>query len=100
MGKLIVCGEEIEFDVANGQRFAEEDLAPAILYAEEYTEVLKYFSYKHLREEYQPISKRFHDVAVAFLADYCNGKVKSANQFTQGIQRLIEAKDALIRSLI
>ena len=55
--------------------------------------VLKYFSYEHLPEHLQEISRPFHDLAhsVAGL------KYTDGAEMTVALRKLLEAKDAAVR---
>lgn len=56
-------------------------------------EILRFFSYDHLPEHLQDVSKRFHDLAY-WMADGLprNQEVEVA------LRKLLEAKDAAVRS--
>ena len=56
---------------------------------------MDYFNYQHLPAHLQGVSKAFHDVAHQMLKD-----VPPGPQFDQGMQRLLEAKDCMVRARI
>ncbi len=57
--------------------------------------VLQYFRYDHLPEQLQAYSKKFHDLAqdVAYSSP-------NSQETTVALRKLLEAKDAAIRSVI
>jgi len=55
--------------------------------------ILKYFTYKHLPEEQQNISRSFCEMATALDGDLPDGPEKSA-----GLRKLLEAKDCFVRA--
>jgi len=63
-----------------------DNLNPAI------KQVLKYFDYKHLPEQLQIVSKKFHDLAHEIAVIGNNPEV------TVSLRKLLEAKDAAVRS--
>jgi hypothetical protein len=67
-----------------------EDLHPAT------RDVLRFFEYEHLPPFLQRVSILFYDLAHALAADEtCVGA-----QLTLGLQRLLEAKDCIVRASI
>jgi hypothetical protein len=58
------------------------------------TEILKYFSYEHLRPELQEVSRPFcilaRDMATRF----------EGPELTAGLRKLLEAKDCLVRAAL
>lgn len=59
----------------------------------EQTPIMKYFSYSHLPEKLQNVSKSVHDLAEKMDNELPNGAEKSA-----GLRKLLEAKDCFVRS--
>ena len=59
----------------------------------EQTPIMKYFSYSHLPEKLQSISKSVYDLAEKMDNELPNGAEKSA-----GLRKLLEAKDCFVRS--
>jgi hypothetical protein len=57
-------------------------------------ETLRFFDYDHLPEHLQEISRPFHDLA----HDMAN-RVEGP-QLTNGLQRLLEAKDCMVRAAL
>jgi hypothetical protein len=57
--------------------------------------LLRYFSYDHLPEKLQEISKPFHDLA-QFIAD----TLPSGPETTVALRKLLESKDAAVRSAL
>jgi hypothetical protein len=57
--------------------------------------VLKYFSYAHLPPHLQEISKGFHDLAMV-TAD----RAPNSQETTVALRKLLEAKDAAVRSVL
>ncbi len=57
-------------------------------------EKLRYFEYAHLPEPLQEISKTFHDLAHKYAV------ILDGNQLTLGLQKLIEAKDCMVRAAL
>lgn len=55
--------------------------------------ICKYFNYKHLPENLQTISKLFHDLFHAL-----DEEVPPNGQKSEGMQRLLEAKDCCVRA--
>lgn len=55
--------------------------------------ILRFFTYKHLPEKLQVISKPFCELATSIEADYPNGPEKSV-----ALRKLLEAKDAAVRA--
>ena len=60
--------------------------------------VEKFFSFGHLPEELQKVSKPFYDIATEML-DHLQADLEPENiaQFEMGIQHLLAAKDAFVR---
>lgn len=59
----------------------------------EQTPIMKYFSYSHLPEKLQSVSKSVYDLAEKMDNELPNGAEKSA-----GLRKLLEAKDCFVRS--
>lgn len=59
------------------------------------SQILKYFSYSHLPEKLQAISKPIADLAQKIDQEYPDCEEKSA-----GLQKLLEAKDCFVRSVL
>lgn len=57
------------------------------------TPIMKYFSYSHLPEKLQSVSKSVYDLAEKMDNELPNGAEKSA-----GLRKLLEAKDCFVRS--
>jgi hypothetical protein len=55
--------------------------------------MIGYFSYKHLPEHLQVISKPFHDLAVVLIDTLPDNREKE-----KALDKLLEAKDAAVRS--
>lgn len=62
----------------------------------EMNEQLRWFEYTHLPEHLQKVSKKFHDLAHEMMSDFL-GDNREATKF---LDKLLEAKDAAIRSFI
>lgn len=60
---------------------------------------MKYLRYDHLPENLKPVSKLFYDLA-AELAHMMEDFSGPNDQFDQGMQRLIEAKDCFVRAAL
>ena len=58
-------------------------------------EMLKYFTYEHLPEHLQKISKPFCDLANEFAAMDLNGP-----EVTVALRKLLEAKDCAVRAAL
>lgn len=58
-------------------------------------EIMKFFSYAHLPERLQGVSKMFHDLAINILLNTPSG----AEQ-TVALRKLLESKDCAVRSLL
>lgn len=56
-------------------------------------ELLKYFTYEHLPDHLQALSRPFHDMAEQLATTLPDGSEK-----TVAIRKLLEAKDAAVRS--
>ena len=57
--------------------------------------IMKYFTYSHLREELQEVSKPIAELAEAMEKLLPDGPEKSA-----GLRKLLEAKDCFVRARI
>jgi hypothetical protein len=57
-------------------------------------ELMKFFSYAHLDEEKQAVSKIFYDAAVTLV----NTVPKDSAELTMGLRKLLEAKDCAVRA--
>lgn len=57
--------------------------------------LLEYFAYSHLPEHLQAASKPFHDLAVSLVETH-----KPNVQLDIALQKLIETKDAAVRSAL
>jgi len=57
--------------------------------------IMKYFTYAHLPEQLQVVSKPFNLLAWQMEADLPNGPEKSV-----GLRKLLEAKDCFIRAAL
>ena len=57
--------------------------------------ILKYFTYAHLPEKLQEISKPIGEMAIAIDATLPDGPEKSA-----GLRKLLEAKDCFVRAAL
>ena len=63
--------------------------------------IIQYFTYKHLPEPLQAISKPFCDLAHAIVAEDGNVLALPRNpERTVTLRKLIEAKDAAVRAFI
>jgi hypothetical protein len=73
-----------------GNPFASErpKLHPAVV------EALRFFEYRHLPEELQTISAPFYILA------YDMARQLDGPQLTNGLQRLLEAKDCMVRAAL
>ena len=56
---------------------------------------LQFFSYKHLPEHLQEVSRSFANMAHEITTKYPNNPERAA-----GLRKLLEAKDCIVRSLI
>lgn len=56
-------------------------------------ELLKYFACKHLPARLAALSKKFHD-----LAEHLTETLPEGSEKTVAIRKLLEAKDAVVRS--
>lgn len=63
--------------------------------AEQQPALLQYFAYEHLPERLQQVSRRFHDLAHDLVADLPLGP-----ELTVALRKLLEAKDAAVRSAV
>jgi len=61
--------------------------------------ILRYFVYAHLPLHLQEVSKPFSDLAHSIHERYLNNDVDIA-ETVAGLRKLLEAKDAIVRSLI
>ncbi len=57
-------------------------------------EIMKYFSYAHLPQNLQDVSKKFCE-----LAEYVN-TLPDCSQKKVALQKLLEAKDAAVRAML
>jgi hypothetical protein len=57
--------------------------------------LLRYFAYDHLPEKLQAISKPFHD-----LAAHIESTLPSGPETTVALRKLLESKDAAVRSAL
>jgi hypothetical protein len=57
--------------------------------------LLQFFGYQHLRDDLQPTSKVFHDLAVWIVANLPRNPER-----TLTLRKLIEAKDSAVRSVL
>ena len=57
--------------------------------------MMKWFSYKHLHEDLQAVSKQFHD-----LADSLCQNVEPGPERTVALRKLLESKDAAVRAAL
>lgn len=55
--------------------------------------ILRYFAYEHLPENLRPISKKFCD-----LANWMDMNLKDGPEKSVALRKLLEAKDAAVRS--
>jgi len=62
-------------------------------------ELIKYFGYGHLPPELQQISKPFHDLAHQMLI-YADADALNEREATVAMRKLLEAKDAAVRSAL
>jgi hypothetical protein len=58
-------------------------------------EIIKYFEYKHLPEHLQVVSK-----PICKLAEQMDNMLPDSEEKSAGLRKLLEAKDAFVRSLI
>ena len=56
--------------------------------------LLKYFTYDHLKEPLRSLSKEFHRQAA-----YLIGALPEGSEKTVALRKLLEAKDAAVRSM-
>jgi len=61
--------------------------------------ILKYFTYEHLPERLQLVSKPFCDIAESIHANYMENEVDVA-ETVAGLRKLLEAKDCIVRSVV
>lgn len=59
-------------------------------------EILKYFTYEHLPEHLQTVSKKFHHLA--FHLAYHSGL--EGPELTMALRKLLEAKDCAVRAAL
>ena len=57
--------------------------------------ILKYFTFEHLPEKLQDISKPFCD-----LANFINVVIEDSPEKSSGLRKLLEAKDCIVRAAI
>lgn len=55
--------------------------------------MLKWFAFAHLREDLQPISRPFYE-----LASFLTGQCEPGPERTVALRKLLEAKDAAVRA--
>jgi hypothetical protein len=60
-----------------------------------YNPIIKYFTYKHLPEHLQEVSKPFCDLAEMIDSNITDSAEKSA-----GLRKLLEAKDCIVRAMV
>jgi len=65
----------------------------ATMSGEPYEPVLQWFEYRHLREDLQPTSKYFHDLAHQMVQD-----LPQSPERTVALRKLLESKDAAVRA--
>jgi len=61
----------------------------------EMNELLRLFNYRHLPEPYQEVSKQFYDLAHRLAQTLPRNR-----ELTKALDRLLEAKDAAVRSAV
>ena len=59
------------------------------------TNIAGYFSFEHLPEDLQVISKSCHDLAAKMLDD-----LPDSPELTVGLRKLLEAKDCFVRAAL
>lgn len=57
--------------------------------------ILKYFGYKHLPVNLQPISQAFYT-----LADEMDAQLPDCAEKSSGLRKLLEAKDCMVRAAL
>ena len=57
--------------------------------------MMKWFSYQHLPEKLQGVSKQFHT-----LAECCVELIEAGPERTVALRKLLEAKDAAVRAVV
>lgn len=57
--------------------------------------ILQYFTYEHLREDLQPVSKPFCDLAMTIVDTLPRNPER-----TVALRKLLEAKDAAVRAAV
>lgn len=63
--------------------------------------ILRYFGYNHLPPNLQDSSKPFCDLAFAIAEEYMSvNDIVKLNQVDIGLQKLMEAKDCIVRAKI
>jgi hypothetical protein len=60
-----------------------------------HNEILQFFSYEHLKDELQAVSKQFHDLAHKLYHELPPNPERSV-----ALRKLLEAKDAAVRAKI
>lgn len=60
--------------------------------------ILKFFSYDHLPEDLQKISKPFHDLANKIANETNNASATGWDEVNVGLRKLLEAKDCFVRA--
>ena len=61
--------------------------------------IIRYFAYEHLPSQLQEVSKPFSDLAHSIPERYLSNEVDVA-ETVAGLRKLLEAKDAIVRSLL
>lgn len=66
---------------------------------------LRYFAYAHLPGHLQSVSKPFHDLAFSLVEQVMTPENEEEvcapdHQLTLGLQKLVEAKDCLVRAVL
>jgi hypothetical protein len=58
-------------------------------------QIFKHFAYGHLPESLQSVSKPVHDLAFAMI-----GRLSDGPELTNGLRKLLEAKDSFVRAAL
>ena len=58
-----------------------------------HNEIMQFFGYRHLPEQFQGTSKMFHD-----LAHQMNSSLPDCREKEAGLRKLLEAKDCMVRA--
>jgi hypothetical protein len=77
--------EELYYDTPRGAKMVDPEASP----------ILRYFSYLHLPSHLQDVSKPFGDLAIWIEDNLPAGPEKSV-----ALRKLLEAKDAAVRSRV